>query len=87
MWLVLAPQGVDSHRDSNHQADDHLLPERGDIEQVQAVADYHQHQRAHQRAADASNAACKGRTTDDDGGDRVELIAGCRLRLGRVEAP
>src|SRR5690606_24003655 len=67
------------------RADDHLLPEGGDVEEVEAVADDGEDERADEGAEGPSGATGQTRPADDDGGDRVELVAGGSLGLSGGE--
>ena len=40
--ILLAPQGIDTHRKRNDKADNNLLPERRYVEDIKAVADQRQ---------------------------------------------
>ena len=60
-------------REHDHDADDHRLEERVDVEQVHPVPDDPDHQRADDRVADVPSAAEEARPADDDRRDGVEL--------------
>ena len=66
---------VRRHRDRDHDADNDLLNERRDLQQIEAVAQEADDQDADGGAADASDAARQACASDDDGRDRVELVA------------
>ena len=82
---LLEPAAHDVGLDGEHDddADDDRLQERVDVEQVHAVADHADHQRADQRVGDVAPAAEEAGAADDHRGDRVELgqVAG-RRRAG-----
>src|SRR5699024_3526645 len=52
----LAAQHVEADGEGDHETDHDLLPERRDVEDVQAVADHGQEDRAHERAGGAPGA-------------------------------
>src|SRR5699024_6995768 len=79
----LAAQHVEADGEGDHETDHDLLPERRDVEDVQAVADHGQQDRAHERAGGAAGAAGEGGPADDHGGDGVQLVADAGLRAGR----
>src|SRR6478672_5425323 len=64
---------IEQDRDDDHAADDDLLQERRDAEQVQAVAEHAHDQRADQRAAERALAAHQARAANHRRRDRVEL--------------
>ena len=72
---ALGAQRIRRDRDGDHDADDHLLNERRDLQKVEAVAQKTNDQDSDRGAADASEAAGKARPADDDRRDRVEFIA------------
>ena len=76
---------VEQHGDDDHAADDDLLEERRDAQQVEAVAQHAHDQRADQRAAERAFAAHQAGAADHGGGDRVELVVDAGDRLRRVE--
>lgn len=84
---ALPAQRVGEDRQRDHPADDDLLPEGGDVEQVQPVADDGEHERTDEGAERAAGTACEAGAADDDGSDRVELVARGGLRLPGGKSP
>src|ERR1700722_11981549 len=78
--------GVRRHCDRDHDADDDLLNEGRDLQEVQAIAQEADDQDANGRTADASDAARQAGAPDDDGRNRVQLVAQARAWLRRVES-
>src|SRR5687768_3869617 len=70
------PQDVDEDRRHDDAADHDHLPVRGHIEEVEAVAQEADDQRADQRPGDCPDAAEEAGTADDDGRNRIEFGAG-----------
>ena len=46
MGIHLATQSIKAHREGDDQTDNHLLPEGGHIENIEAVADHSEQDRA-----------------------------------------
>src|SRR5215204_5863278 len=76
---------VDEHGRDDDRADDDLLDEGGDAEEVEAVAQHGHDERADERADDGALAAEQGGPADDGGGDGVQLVHHPRDGLRRVE--
>ena len=83
--LETSTQHVGFHRQHDDDADDDRLQERVDVEQVHAVADHADHQRTDEGVADVAAATEEAGSTDDDGGDRIELGERARGRRAGVQ--
>ena len=57
MGVHLATQSIEAHRESDDQADDYLLPEGGNIENIEAITNYSEQNRADKRTGDLALAA------------------------------
>ena len=84
-YAPLPAQHVDVDGDEDHAADDDGLPFLRDRHDPQAVGEHGDDERADDRADDRALAALQRRAADDHGGDRLELEAHARRRLGRAE--
>src|SRR5919197_6427213 len=73
------PELVDVDGDDQHGADRHLLPERLDPEDHEAVVQHGRDQHADDRAEHGPHAAEQARPAQPDRGDRLEVV-------GRVAA-
>src|SRR5450631_555137 len=82
----LSAEHVDADGHCDDETDDDLLPERGDVEQVQAVTNDGQDESADEGAGYLSDATGKTRTADHHGRDGVKLVSCGRLGLGRSES-
>src|ERR1700754_5020774 len=83
--LLLARYIEQNGADDNHAFYDLLVIGRH-AQQIQAVVDHADQQRADHRAAQRTRAARQARTADHDRGDRVELVRETRLRQCRSRA-
>src|SRR5215218_5321170 len=78
-----ASQGVGHHGEGDHGAYDHLLPERGDVKQVQAVSQDPEDERPDQGPRGAAHPAREARAPDHHRRYGVELVGETRLGAGR----
>ena len=76
---------IDDDREKNDHADGHLLPERLDVEQHEAVAHDRNDEDAAERAGDAAGTAHERRPADHGGGNGVEQIGGAEVAVAGVE--
>src|SRR5215208_1394571 len=81
-----ASQGVRHYREGDHGTYDHLLPERGDVQQVQTVSEDPEDQRPDQGARGAAHSAGEARAPDHHRRYGVELVGETRLGAGRGQA-
>src|SRR5699024_2174547 len=68
---------VDADGECDHESDHHLLPESGDVEQIESVPDDRENQRADERSEGFASTARQAGATDDDRRDGIEFV-GCR---------
>src|SRR5579884_1478392 len=66
-------QEIDADRGDDHHADEYLLPEGVDVQQVQAVAEHCHDEGADERPPDAALASEQAGATDHHRGDGVQL--------------
>src|SRR5215211_5706983 len=78
-----ASQGVGHHGEGDHGSYDHLLPERGDVKQVQAVSQDPEDERPDQGPRGAAHPTRETRAPDHHGRYGVELVGETRLGAGR----
>src|SRR5947209_17550142 len=74
---------VERDGEDDHRADDDLLRERGDAEQVRAVREHAHDERADDRSHDAPLPTAQGAAADDDGRDHTQLVTLARGWLPR----
>ena len=69
--ILLAPQGIDTHRKRNDKADNNLLPERRYVEDIKAVADQRQKDRTDESPRYLAFAAGKRSSANHNGSNRA----------------
>src|SRR5215211_712048 len=82
--LEIPAEHVELYGEDDDPAGDHQLPELVDVQQVEAVRDHPEDERAYQGPADIAPTAKEAGSSYDDGGDGLQLpqLAGGRVTRG-----